>query len=114
MDKIKDLEKFLSSYRIMKADIENLKMREKEENIDLSCDIESLKSKIKRIDNAMNILDIKEKEIIKERYLEGMGKQSWKLIAESLFLSRARCNIIKNNALSKLEKMLGRQKVDKK
>lgn len=114
MENIKELEKFLSCYRIMKADIENLKMREKEENIDLSCDIESLKSKVNRIDNAMNILDMKERDIIKERYLEGMGRQSWKLISESLFLSRSRCNIIKNNALSKLEKMLDRQKVDKK
>lgn len=106
MDKIKDLENFLSSYRIMKADIENLKMREKEENIDLSCDIESLKSKVKRIDNAMNILDIKEKEIIKERYLEGMGRQSWKLIAKSLFLSESWCLKKRKTALNKLKKRL--------
>ncbi|MBO3357138.1 sigma-70 family RNA polymerase sigma factor, partial [Clostridium perfringens] len=66
MNKIKELEKFLSSYRIIKADIEDLKLREKEENINLSCEIERLQSKVNRIDNAMNILDMKERDIIKE------------------------------------------------
>lgn len=92
MNKIKELEKFLSSYRIIKADIEDLKLREKEENINLSCEIERLQSKVNRIDNAMNILDMKERDIIKERYLEGMGRQSWKLIAKSLFLSERWCH----------------------
>lgn len=106
MNKIKELEKFLSSYRIIKADIEDLKLREKEEKINLSCEIERLQSKINRIDNAMNILDMKERDIIKERYLDGMGRQSWKLIAKSLFLSERWCHEKKKTALIKLEKVI--------
>ncbi|WP_283706147.1 sigma-70 family RNA polymerase sigma factor [Clostridium perfringens] len=106
MNKIKELEKFLSSYRIIKADIEDLKLREKEENINLSCEIERLQSKVNRIDNAMNILDMKERDIIKERYLEGMGRQSWKLIAKSLFLSESWCLKKRKTALNKLKKRL--------
>ncbi|WP_300347586.1 sigma-70 family RNA polymerase sigma factor [Clostridium sp.] len=106
MHKIKELERILSSYRVMKADIEDLKFREIEEGISLNCEIKRLQSKINRIDNALNVLDTKERAIIEERYLEGMGRQSWKLIAESLFLSERWCHEKKKTALIKLEKVI--------
>lgn len=103
---LKELETLLSNYKIMKIELENLKLREIEEKIDLSIEIEKRAARIARIDNAIEALSPKHKLIIKERFLEGMGKQSWRLISNVLFLSERRCYQIKNEALNILMEVL--------
>lgn len=103
---LKELEALLSNYKIMKIELENLKLREIEEKIDLSIEIEKRATRIARIDNAIEALSPKHKLIIKERFLEGMGKQSWRLISNVLFLSERRCYQIKNEALNILMELL--------
>ncbi|HAT4213379.1 sigma factor-like helix-turn-helix DNA-binding protein [Clostridium perfringens] len=102
-----DLERVLIDYNKNKIKMKDFELIGKHK------EAKEYKILIARIDNAISSLDEKEREIIELRYTIGRGKQSWKLISECLFLSRARCNTIKNDALSKLEKILCIQKVDK-
>lgn len=106
MRDVKELEELLSSYRFLKVEINDLKLRELEEQINLKDEIKKRERKIARIDNAIKSLNHKERLVINERYLEGMGRQSWKLISKSLFLSRTRCYELKVSALNKLNKII--------
>ncbi|WP_209015498.1 RNA polymerase sigma factor [Clostridium perfringens] len=96
----KELENILSDYKKNKTKMKDLKLIGKGE------EAEKYRLLIDRIDNALDSLDDKQREIIKLRYIEGMGKQSWKLIAESLYISNTTCHVLKNKALDSIFKLL--------
>lgn len=97
----KELEELLSDYKMLEKKVKDLEILGNKEEAD------KYKVIIARIDNAIDSLSEKERVIIEERYIEGIGKQSWKLIAESLYISNTRCHVIKNRALGKIMKLLG-------
>ena len=96
----KELENILSDYKKNKTKMKDLKLIGKGE------EAEKYRLLIDRIDNALESLDDKQREIIKLRYIEGMGKQSWKLIAESLHISERWCFNIRDEALERLKKVI--------
>ncbi|HFD2033755.1 sigma factor-like helix-turn-helix DNA-binding protein [Clostridium perfringens] len=97
----KELENLLSDYKILHKKVKDFEILGNEEEAN------KYKILIARIDNAIDSLSEKEKAIIELRYIEGMGRQSWKLIAESLYISNTRCHVIKNRALESIIKLLG-------
>ncbi|WP_338913045.1 sigma-70 family RNA polymerase sigma factor (plasmid) [Clostridium perfringens] len=106
MRDVKELEELLSSYRLLKVEINDLKLRELEEQINLKDEIRIRERKIARIDNAIKSLNKKQKAVIIERYIEGRGKQCWKLIARSLYMSERRCFQLKKEALEILSNII--------
>lgn len=106
MRDLREVEELLKSYKLINVEIDNLKLRELEENINLKDEIRIRERKIARIDNAIKSLNKKQKAIIIERYIEGRGKQCWKLIARSLYMSERRCFQLKKEALEILSNII--------
>lgn len=85
-----------------KSTVEN-EIIKKEKKIErLQREISYKDKQLKKVDNALMVLDDTQRELINLRYIDGQGKISWYRICEQLNLSKTSCNAYKNKAIEAL------------
>lgn len=83
--------------------VENEFLRKEEQISRLECEKIFIASELEQLDNAMETLDHREKEIIKECYFNGLKS---KAISEKLYLSNVSVSKLKKNGLDKLIELI--------